>query len=120
MVGHAHTCMWSTNNAHHMRSTPCRENTACGQHRGELPEELAAQYEQQRKSLDALTKSLTTIADVTGASLPVLQDAATRMTGSGGQAIVRQLVCEVTSHVAYCLASQQCVHDSRACMHTRW
>lgn len=82
--------------------------------RGELPEELAAQYEQQRKALDALNKSLATIAAAIGKPLPELQDAATRLAGGGGQASVRHVVrptcvfallvcCSVWVFLSYCV-----------------
>ncbi|CAL8462985.1 g2519 [Coccomyxa elongata] len=56
--------------------------------RGELLEEMAAAYEKQHRSFEALQKSLASLAESLEREMPALPETTTRFTGEGGVSLV--------------------------------
>jgi len=60
--------------------------------RGELPEEMAAAYEKQHKTFEALQKSLASLAESLEHDMPALPETTTRFTGEGTVSLVTRQV----------------------------
>lgn len=60
--------------------------------RGELPEEMAAAYEKQHRSFEALQRSLASLAKSLEREVPALPETTTRLTGEGSVSIVTRQV----------------------------
>jgi hypothetical protein len=60
--------------------------------RGELPEEMAAAYEKQHRSFEALQRSLASLAESLERKVPALPETTTRFTGEGSVSIVTRQV----------------------------
>lgn len=60
--------------------------------RGELPDEMAAAYEKQHKSFEALQKSLASLAESLERDMPALPETTTRFTGEGTVSLVTRQV----------------------------
>lgn len=71
--------------------------------RGELPEEMAAAYEKQHRSFEALQKSLASLAESLEREVPALPETTTRFTGEGGVSLVTRQVCFALQSRVYIL-----------------
>ncbi|KAK9907680.1 hypothetical protein WJX75_008040 [Coccomyxa subellipsoidea] len=64
------------------------DNARVLNNRGELPEEMAAAYEKQHRSFEALQRSLASLAESLERKVPALPETTTRFTGEGSVSIV--------------------------------
>ena len=60
--------------------------------RGELPEDMAASYEKQRKGFESLQRLVASLADSLNRPLPHLPEATTRLAPEGGVSLVSKQV----------------------------
>ena len=60
--------------------------------RGELPEDMAAAYEKQRKGFESLQRLVASLADSLNRPLPQLQETTTRLTSEGGVTLISKQV----------------------------
>lgn len=60
--------------------------------RGELPEDMAAAYEKQRKGFESLQRLVASLADSLNRPLPHLPEATTRLAPEGGVSLVSKQV----------------------------
>ena len=68
--------------------------------RGELPEDMAAAYEKQRKGFESLQRLVASLGDSLNRPLPQLQEATTRLTSEGGVTLVsKQVITTASTHV---------------------